>query len=532
MGIRAAAAPRGGPRPFSLLLLLLVAATAPRLPCHAQFPRDCATVAAIRSQECCPPLSPRASQVCGAEVARGSCQEVTADLRPWSGPYTLRNVDDRERWPLKFFNRSCACNGNFWGHNCGQCRPGWTGTSCDARAPTVVRRDVRSLSPSERATLLGALQLAKETPHPDYVVSTNHWLGILGPDGNSPMFSNVSVYDYFVWLHYYSVRDTLLGPGRPFTAIDFSHKGPSFITWHRYHLLLLERDIQRLTGDPSFALPFWDFATGSAACDVCVDDLFGGPDPAEPTLLSPVSPFSQWKIVCNSLEEYNLRVTLCNGSAEGPIRRNPGGDLSHPGAGRLPTHDDVAQCLGVARFDDEPFSTNSSRSFRNALEGYDHPDGSYEPGVLSLHNLVHRFLNGTGGASFSSANDPVFVVLHTFVDAVFDEWMRRFRPNVTEAWPEQLAPIGHNLHYNMVPFFPPVPNQLMFVPAEELGYGYDIQLPEPSSSTPLVLSSTLGAVALVLVCTSILVLLRRRSNGTYRPLLANGGSIVTYTNSV
>lgn len=60
--------------------------------------------------------------------------------------------------------------------------------------------------------------------------------------------------------------------------------------------------------------------------------------------------------------------------------------------------------------------------------GYSAPQGMYDPVIRSLHNLAHLFLNGTGGQTHLSPNDPIFVLLHTFTDAVFDEWLSRHQP--------------------------------------------------------------------------------------------------------
>ncbi|XP_035148413.3 L-dopachrome tautomerase isoform X3 [Callithrix jacchus] len=394
----------------------------------AQFPRVCMTVDSLVNKECCPPLGAESANVCGSQQGRGQCTEVRADTRPWSGPYILRNRDDREQWPRKFFHRTCKCT----------------------------------------------------------------------------------------------------GPGRPYKAIDFSHQGPAFVTWHRYHLLCLERDLQRLIGNESFALPYWNFATGRNECDVCTDQLFGAARPDDPTLISQNSRFSSWETVCDSLDDYNHRVTLCNGTYEGLLRRN---QMRRNGE-KLPTLKDIQDCLSLQKFDNPPFFQNSTFSFRNALEGFDKADGTLDSQVMSLHNLVHSFLNGTSALPHSAANDPIFVVLHSFTDAIFDEWMKRFNPP-TDAWPQELAPIGHNRMYNMVPFFPPVTNEDLFLTAEQLGYSYAIELPvsvEETPGWPTTLSVVMGTlVALVGLFVLLAFLQYRRLRKGYTPLMETHLSSKRYT---
>ncbi|KAM6986101.1 L-dopachrome tautomerase [Aplochiton taeniatus] len=484
---------------------------------EAQFPRVCCTVEGILSKQCCPALGPNPANVCGILSGRGNCSAIRVDNKPWGGPYRLRNVDDRERWPTKFFNQTCRCSGNFGGFDCGQCKFGWTGPNCEQKRVPVVRKNIHSLTPVELQEFLNVLDLAKNTIHPEYVIATQHWLGLLGSSGNEPQFSNISIYDFFVWQHYYSVRDTLLGPGRPFRGIDFSHKGPAFITWHRYHLLSLERELQRLTGNENFAVPYWNFATGQTECDVCTDSLLGGRNPDDPSLISNQSRFANWAVVCNSLDDYNRLVTLCNGTNEGVIRRGMAAsrDMS------LPTMDDVRSCLNLRDFDSPPYFTNSTFSFRNALEGYDKPDGELDESVNNLHNLVHSFLNGTSALPHSAANDPIFLVLHAFTDAIFNEWMKRSLPP-NSSFPDEMAPIGHNRDFNMVPFFPPITNEEIYVTSEQLGYTYSLAIEDTDNDGAVfLLGSTVSGVCLglLLLLLILALLMHQRRKGGYEPLI-------------
>ncbi|XP_032216217.1 tyrosinase [Mustela erminea] len=430
------------------------------------FPRACASSKSLMEKECCPPWRGDGSP-CGQLSGRGACQNIVLSNAPRGPQFPFTGVDDRESWPSVFYNRTCHCFGNFMGFNCGNCKFGFWGPNCTEKR-LLVRRNIFDLSVPEKNKFLAYLTLAKHTTSSDYVIPTGTY-GQMN-NGSTPMFNDINIYDLFVWMHYYVSRDTLLGGSQVWKDIDFAHEAPGFLPWHRLFLLLWEQEIQKLTGDENFTIPYWDWRDAKG-CDICTNEYMGGHNPANPNLLSPASFFSSWQIICTRLEEYNSRQALCDGSPEGPLLRNPG---NHDKARtpRLPSSADVEFCLSLTQYESDSMDKAANFSFRNTLEGFASPlTGIADASQSSMHNALHIYMNGTMSQVQGSANDPIFLLHHTFVDSIFEQWLRRHHP-LQEVYPEANAPIGHNRESYMVPFIPLYRNGDFFISSRDLGYDY------------------------------------------------------------
>ncbi|KAJ0063482.1 hypothetical protein NL108_002728 [Boleophthalmus pectinirostris] len=451
-------------RSLCLLVLLLVLLDC----CLCQFPRPCATSEGLRTKECCPVWEGDGS-ACGALSGRGFCTEVEVSDEPHGPQYPHSGIDDRERWPTAFFNRTCRCAGNYGGFNCGECRFGYWGANC-AEYRESVRRNILTLSTVEQQKFISYLNLAKNTVSRDYVISTGT-RAQMGANGENPMFSDINTYDLFVWMHYYVSRDAFLGgPGNVWRDIDFAHESAAFLPWHRVFLLNWENEIRKLTGDFNFTLPYWDWRNAQS-CEVCTDALMGGRNALNPNLISPASVFSSWKVICTQPEEYNNREALCNSTGEGPLLRNPGNHDTNR-VQRLPTAADVEFALSLPQYETGAMDRFSNMSFRNVLEGFASPaSGLAVPGQSTMHNALHVFMNGTMSSVQGSANDPVFLLHHAFIDSIYERWLRTHQPPRSN-YPRANAPIGHNDGYYMVPFMPLYRNGEYFLSNKNLGYEY------------------------------------------------------------
>ncbi|KAL9952796.1 hypothetical protein ACROYT_G040104 [Oculina patagonica] len=72
----------------------------------------------------------------------------------------------------------------------------------------------------------------------------------------------------------------------------------------------------------------------------------------------------------------------------------------------------------------------------------------------------------------SASNDPIFPLHHSFVDRIYEKWLRKYNKDASVLSVYD-ASIGHNKDDVLVPLFPVYTHQQMFKKSFEFGYEYD-----------------------------------------------------------
>lgn len=181
------------------------------------------------------------------------------------------------------------------------------------------------------------------------------------------------IYDEFVRTH--------------FTVMNFVHGSPLFLPWHRAFVSDFERALQQELGDPTFAIPYWDW-TDDASRPNQVGPLWDASKLGRPLVLGSSNPVTSGPFVGAAW------VTIDAGKS------NFGPRLMRQLSGQDYTTRPMVHALFVhAAFDD----------FREALE-------------FGPHGAMHIWVGGQMSSVPTSVNDPVFWLHHANVDRVFAQW--------------------------------------------------------------------------------------------------------------
>ncbi len=219
--------------------------------------------------------------------------------------------------------------------------------------------------------------------------------------------------------------------------LDCPHANWWFLPWHRGYLVHFEDVCRQLSGDPEFALPFWDWTSVPRVPDVLFDDVLTPThalyeesfatfrpkfEPAIADLWSGLRPEQRQQLalrgyvspddVWEKLESY----FAVREEARAPTREKP--ELpdwaqTEVGAER------VEAALAPKRFEDfgsSPSEHHHQRAILATLES-------------SPHNNIHNAVGGGPGfmSELMAPVDPIFWLHHANVDRLWDLWTRRER---------------------------------------------------------------------------------------------------------
>ena len=145
--------------------------------------------------------------------------------------------------------------------------------------------------------------------------------------------------------------------------------------WHRAFIMWFERELQKISNNASFTIPYWDWLNRGRDCDICTNDLVGESRLVEePSPIDSSSPFSHWHAICKNPNETNL-CWYCNfTNREEKLTRSLLPYMTFPDTKQYKA------TFNFTHYDEYPYDKYSKGGFRVAMEGF------YT--ANSMHNVV------------------------------------------------------------------------------------------------------------------------------------------------
>ena len=414
--------------------------------------------------------------------------------------------DVRCQWPTSVFEKVCKCTTGWGGYECNECDFGYvrSGNECVERNPDhlLTRRNFSKLTDEQRRDYFRVVNESKNEQEKRWAVVVRE--PTRNEVGGTFDLQNVSTYDMLVIHHFLATREAdndkcagVLQNDIP----NFAHENSTFLTWHRYYLLIVEREFHRIAEGlniSDFTLAYWDW-TPLGASQIFTTALFGEPDYKNMPEAVTGNLFEgrNWPVICDDhYKEYlkdkeiemgvkaecDIVRKLCNVSTDrarnqplqrGFIKFRKGNDnYDKP---FLP--DEVSMKMALTAsvyFGDDGFNQRAE-GFVELCTANKGPLCRFHNAKThnNLHNAVHIYLGGHMRDVPTASNDPTFFLHHANVDRMFEAWLRKFSGNKPPYEPVSGGHPGHNLNDYLVPFFPLKTNADMYNVSYILGFEYD-----------------------------------------------------------
>ncbi|QVL30804.1 tyrosinase family protein [Telmatocola sphagniphila] len=190
-----------------------------------------------------------------------------------------------------------------------------------------------------------------------------------------------------------------------------------FLPWHRGYLYYFERIIQKMSGDPSFYLPYWSWDTAG-----------------QNALPAPFRAL-QYQMTPNALYDAQRGDAANSGQ---PLRPNP--EAGTTGSFAM----DWNQAKQTAAFTNQypELSFGGIKVAKTQLPT--RPDSTDNHGVMEsrAHDLIHDAVSGDMGDPRTAARDPIFWLHHANVDRLWNRWLDdRTHQNASDSdWLDQQFP--------------------------------------------------------------------------------------------